>query len=107
MDEELNPVLGAPLEPPEDVWAAAVSAAVDDPRDAADLAALVPDVDAVDVDAPDVVATAVEPEADPEELAGSGPATEDAWGRDAEADLEWPGGQRETAPHADDAGWPG
>jgi hypothetical protein len=102
VDEELNPVLGAPLEPLEDVWAAAVSAAVDDPRDAADLAALVPEIDAPDVDA-----TAVEPEADPQHLVASGPATEDASGQDTEVDLEWPRGLPEASPDADDAGWAG
>jgi hypothetical protein len=45
VDGELKGVLGAPVEPPEDVWAAALSAAVDDPRDAAGLAFLVPDTD--------------------------------------------------------------
>lgn len=40
--DELKPLLGLPLEPPDDVWGHALAGALEDPRDADDLAELVP-----------------------------------------------------------------
>ncbi len=103
MDGGLNPLLGAPLEPPEDVWAAAVSGALDDARDPAELAALVPDVE----DALDAAAPAGEPQADDDGPADPGPGTDDPgrWGDDV--DHGQSAHQAEAPPDADDAGWAG
>lgn len=45
MAENNGPVLGAPVEPPEDVWLNALSGALDDPRSPEELGHLVPSDD--------------------------------------------------------------
>ncbi|MBM7783740.1 hypothetical protein [Tenggerimyces flavus] len=93
MDGELRPLLGPPVEPPEDVWAAALAGALDDPREAGELAALVPDSEAA---TPEVL-----PAEALDEEPGDLVADEPEWAAEEGPDLE----QHVDGPGDDDAGW--
>ena len=84
--DDLEPVLGAPVEPPADVWADALSGALEESRHPAELALLIPSV-----------AGAGQEVADPSEQEGvdeDGPDAADPWLTAAddehiEADADW------------------
>jgi hypothetical protein len=109
VDDELSPVLGAPVEPRDDVWAAALSAALDDPREPGDLAALVPDVadtgvlgapvDEAEVDHGDPDGPAELPHGGPEPGAGADDGLDTGAGG--------PGADPGEVSGVDNAGWAG
>lgn len=89
MDDAVNRVLGPPVEPPEDVWAVALSGALEDERPPAELAALLP--------GPAAPPGGAEADPDPDEGdPGPDPADSDALPDDPDPDDADP----------DDASWP-
>jgi hypothetical protein len=103
VDDELRPVLGPPIEPPADVWAATVSGAVDDRRSGAELAALVPGFGY----APDGSAAAAEAGEEPHGPADAGQHGENDASWDTDAMYDQSVDHRPEIPDADDPGWIG
>lgn len=100
--DELNPVLGPLVEPPAEVWAVALSGALEDARALAEFADLVPDDDGTPANPVDIPAGAFDdlPETvEPEVPAVSGPAETEVFDSSLDA------GPADALP--DDPGWAG